>query len=321
MLKTFFKKNILQVGIFFVLIALLLIFMALSPSTFLAGRIYIAFMSTIPFAAIMALGLTLVIISGDMDLSFPSVMAISGFVFSSTFLSTNNALIALIVALIVGMAAGIINGLLVVKIGVPSIIATIGMQFFWRGLTTLLCEGMSKNIVPIRETITHKILVGRIGGAIPAQAIWFTVIAVFLWSLLNRHAFGDSVRFIGDNMQTAKIMGINVDTIRFLIFIQMGVLTSFSGVLVCFEMANWWPTQGEGYMLLVFASVFIGGTSVFGGRGTIIGTFIGAIIIGIIEAGLIISGFSGFWTRLIYGVIIVTSVSVYAIMTKKKLMS
>jgi len=113
-------------------------------------------------------------------------------------------------------------------------------------------------------------------------------------------------------------MGINVDLIRILIFIQMGLLTSFSGVLVCFEMANWWPTQGEGYMLLVFASVFIGGTSVFGGQGTIIGTSIGAIIIGIIEAGIISSGFSGFWTRLIYGIIVVASVSVYAVMTKKR---
>jgi len=318
MVKTFFQRYVLQFGIFFVLIALLIIFMILSPSTFLSKRIYISFMSTIPFAAIMALGLTLVIISGDMDLSFPSVMAISGFTFSSLFLSTGNGLIALVLALFVGMIAGIVNGLIVVKVGVPSIIATIGMQFFWRGLTTLLCEGMSKNIVPIRDTLVHKIFVGRAGGMIPAQSIWFVIIAVYLWSLLNRHKFGDSIRFIGDNIKTARIMGINVDLIRILIFMQMGLLTSFSGILVCFEMANWWPTQGEGYMLLVFASVFIGGTSVFGGQGTIIGTSIGSIIIGIIEAGIISSGFSGFWTRLIYGIIVVASVSVYAVMTKKR---
>jgi len=318
MLKTTFNRFKLQFGIFFMLLILIIIFMILSPSTFLSKRIYISFMSTIPFAAILALGLTLVIISGDMDLSFPSVMAISGFTFSSLFLSTGNALIALIAALMVGMGAGLINGFIVVKIGVPSIIATIGMQFFWRGLTTVICEGMSNSIVAVRETTLHPLFVGRVGSVIPAQALWFLGIAIFLWSLLNRHTFGDSIRFIGDNTQTARIMGINVDYVRILVFVQMGLLTAFSSVLVCFEMANWWPTQGEGYMLLVFASVFIGGTSVFGGRGTIVGTFIGSIIIGIIEAGVISSGYSGFWTRLIYGVIVVASVSVYAIMMKKK---
>lgn len=308
----------LQLGVTFVFIALIVIFMFLSPGTFLSKRIYISFMSTIPFAAIMALGLTLVIIGGDMDLSFPSVMAIAGYTFSSLFLVTGSVLLAMAAALIVGMIAGLVNGLIVVKIGVPSIIATIGTQFFWRGLTTVLCGGMSKSIVQVRDTAAYQVFVGRIGSVIPAQAVWCLLIAIFLWSILHMHKFGDNIRFIGDNMRTARIMGINVDLVRILLFVMMGLLTAFSSTLVCFEMANWWPTQGEGYMLLVFASVFIGGTSVFGGQGTIIGTFVGSLIIGIIEAGLISSGFSGFWTRLIYGVIVVTSVSVYAVMAKKR---
>lgn len=96
----------------------------------------------------------------------------------------------------------------------------------------------------------------------------------------------------------------------------MGVLSSLTGVFLCMEMASWWPTQGEGYMLLVFASVFIGGTSVFGGKGTIYGSFIGAVIIGIIEAGIISSGISGLWTRMVYGIVIILAVSIYATLRK-----
>jgi simple sugar transport system permease protein len=172
--------------------------------------------------------------------------------------------------------------------------------------------------VSVRHTFGHHLFVGRLGDLVPAQALWCAAIAVFLWSLLNRHILGDNICFIGDNPHTADIMGIAVDRTLILTFVQMGFFTAFAGILVCLEMANWWPTQGEGYMLFVFASVFIGGTSVYGGTGTIFGTCIGAIIIGIIEAGIISAGYSGFWTRLIHGVILVFSVSGYTLMAKKK---
>jgi simple sugar transport system permease protein len=95
-------------------------------------------------------------------------------------------------------------------------------------------------------------------------------------------------------------------------------MSALASVMICLEMANWWPTQGEGYLLLVFAAIFLGGTSVFGGQGTIFGTVIGSIIIGILEAGIISSGLSGYWTRLSHGLVIVISVSVYAIALKTK---
>ena len=306
----------IQAGILGVLICLLAIFMLLSPKTFLAPRIYISFASTIPFTAILALGLTLLVIAGELDLSFPSVMAISGLTFAELYLQTQSPLTAMLAALAVGGLAGLINGLLVVKIGVPSIIATIGTQFFWRGLSALLASGLARNIVPIRETVFHHAFVGRVGGLIPGQALWCLGIAGVLGLILNRHVFGDRILFIGDDIQTARLMGVNTDRTRMLLFVIMGVLSALVSVMVCLEMANWWPTQGEGYLLLVFASIFIGGTSVFGGEGTIFGTLVGAVIIGIIEAGIISAGLSGFWTRLVHGFIIVVSVSVYATVFK-----
>ena len=309
---SFLNKYKFQVGITAVLVVLWAIFIVASPRTFLSSRIYISFMSTIPFTALVALGLTMLIVAGELDLSFPSVMAMSGLVFTSTLLSTGQTLTALVAALACGAFIGLLNGLLVVGIGVPSIIATIGTQFFWRGAATLLSDGLAQNVVQVRETLLHQIMVGRIGGVVPAQTVWCFLAALCCWALLNRHTFGDGVRFIGDNIQTARMMGIPVRRVRILLFVLMGLLAAASSVFVCLEMANWWPTHGEGYLLLVFASIFVGGTSVFGGEGTIYGTMIGAVVIGIVEAGIISAGLSGLWTRLIYGLIIVVSVSVYA---------
>lgn len=301
-----------QAGISGVLVCLLGIFMLLSPGAFLSPRIYVAFGSTIPFVAMLALGLTFLVIAGELDLSFPSVMAIAGLAFADIFRASGSPLLAMAAALGIGALAGLINGLLVVKVGVPSIIATIGTQFFWRGLAALLAAGLARNIVAVRGTLLHDLLVGRIGGLVPAQAVWCLVIAGGLGLMLNRHVFGDHVLFIGDDIRTARLMGINTDGVRILLFVFMGTISALVSVLVCLEMANWWPTQGEGYLLLVFAAIFIGGTSVFGGEGTVFGTLVGAIIIGIIEAGIISAGLSGFWTRLVHGFIIVASVSVYA---------
>lgn len=317
-MKQFLLHHKLQTGLLTLFCSMLMLFMVTSPGTFLSGRIYISFMSVIPFTAFLALGLTFLIISGEMDLSFPSVMAISGLAFSSLYTSTGDSLIALIGALSSGALAGYLNGLIVVKIGVPAIIATIGTQFLWRGASTLLAGGLAKNISGIRESALHRTMVGRLNDTFPVQSLWCVAFAILLWLLLNRHTWGDNIRFIGDDMKTAKMMGVNTDRNRISLFVMMGLISAMVSVMICLEMANWWPTQGEGYLLLVFASVFIGGTSVFGGEGTIFGTMIGAIIIGMIEAGIISAGLSGFWTRLVYGLIIVLSVSLYAIIFKTK---
>ncbi len=316
LLRSFLHWHRIQAGILGVLACLLGIFAVLSPATFLSPRIYVSFGSTIPFVAILALVLTFLVIAGELDMSFPSVMAMTGLTFAEVFLRFQSPFLGLVAALAVGALAGYLNGVLVVKVGVPSIIATIGTQFFWRGLSALLASGLARNIVPIRDTFLHDALVGRIGGLVPAQTLWCLGIAVALGLVLNRHVFGDSVLFIGDDIRIARMMGIDADRVRISLFVLMGVASAFVSVMVCMEMANWWPTQGEGYLLLVFASIFIGGTSVFGGEGTVFGALIGAGIIGIIEAGIISAGLSGFWTRLVHGFVIVASVSVYATIFK-----
>lgn len=305
-----------QAVITLLLAGLLGLFTIASPSSFLGWSMYESFLSTIPFFAIPAVGMTLVVACGEMDMCFPSTMAVSGFTFAWTWAASGSVVLGAVVALAVGTAIGVINGLIVVKIGVPSIIATIGTQFFFRGLVMLLSGGLARDLAPVRETPWGQLFVGRIVGVFPAQALWGLGVAVLLFFILNRHVFGDSVRFIGDNAETARKMGLPVDRTRIGVFALMGLLCALASVMACAEMRSWWPTQGEGYLLLVFASVFIGGTSVFGGTGSIYGTVIGAITIGSMEAGIISAGLSGFWTRTLYGVVIVASVSFQAVMAR-----
>lgn len=113
-------------------------------------------------------------------------------------------------------------------------------------------------------------------------------------------------------------MGVPVSATRFWLFIVMGILSALVGVLLSVEMSSWWPNQGQGYMLLVFASVFIGGTSVLGGRGSLMGSLFGACIIGMLEAGIISAGLDGFWTRLVYGVIILAALVVHGSLLQRR---
>jgi simple sugar transport system permease protein len=290
-----------------VLLVLVAVFMIAAPQVFLGYRIYMSFLATVPPQLILALGLTLVIASGEIDLSFPSVIAFSGFLFAWAFKTYELTWLALLLALAGGALIGWVNGILIAVIGMPSIIATLATQFFWGGITTVLTGGLSYAIRTIDEYAIHQILVGRI-GVVPVQALWATAIAVALWFLLNRHRFGEHLLFIGDNVSVARVVGVNVGREKIKLFTLMGVLGAFAAVLLTAENKNFFNTQGSGFLLTVMAAVFIGGTSIFGGKATIVGSYVGAYIIGMIEAGLVATGMQGFWVRAVVGLVFLAAV-------------
>jgi simple sugar transport system permease protein len=306
-----------QLGILAVFFTLWTIFIVSAPNTFLSPQIYYAFMSTVPFFAMMAIPLTMVVIAGEMDLSFPSIMAMGMVSFILTYNATSSVLLAFIVALATGIFIGWLNGVIIVKFGIPSLVATIGTQFFWRGAVLVLSQGKSGSLIYIKESFLYPLLVKKIGGAFPMQMIWLIIICILGWVLLNRHKFGAHIYLIGDNVKSAELMGINTGRTRVFAFMLLGVVSAFAGVVASFHVAYFWPSLGEGYLLRTLASVFLGGTSVFGGTGTILGTFIGAFIIGAIEAATVAVGLTGFWTQLIYGLIIVLSVIMHTYLRKR----
>ncbi len=313
----FLRHYSLQLGITAVAIFIWLLFLMGSPQTFLAAPIYEAFMSTTPFFALMAIPITLVVIAAEIDLSFPSIMAWGMTVFSLLLVGTGNLFLAIVGCLVAGALAGLLNGAIVVGIGIPSLVATIGTQFFWRGVVMVITGGNGTSLMPARGTAAYELLVGRLGGRIPAQMIWTVIIGIVVWFILNRTKFGAHVYLTGDNVESARLMGVNVARTKMLVFAMAGLAAAFAGVVVSMEVTYFWPTLGEGYLLNTLASVFLGGTSVFGGTGTIYGTFVASFIIGAINAGLLAGGISGFWTQLIYGLIIVISVGLQTILSRR----
>ncbi len=287
--------------------ALVGLFMATAPEVFLSLPIYRSFLTTVPPILILALGLTLVITAGEIDLSFPSVIAFSGFLLSYCIKDLDQVWLAVPAALIGGALIGWVNGFIVAIIGVPSIIATLATQFFWGGITTVISGGVSYSLRTVDQHLIWHILVGDI-ASMPVQALWALGIAVALWFVLNRHRFGEHLLFIGDNPTVARVVGIQVEREKIKLFTLMGVLGGFAACILTLENKNFFNTQGQGFLLVALAAVFIGGTSILGGKGTIVGTFFGAFIITMIEAGLVATGIQGFWVRAVEGIVFLSAV-------------
>jgi simple sugar transport system permease protein len=304
-----FITKIEGLPVFGVLVILYTVFILTATNVFTGYRIYMSFLQTIPPVLVCALGLTLVITAGEIDLSFPAILALSGFVFAWVFKNFDSPWapwLGFVIALAAGALVGYINGLLVARIGVPSIMATLASQFFWYGATILLANGLQLNIQNVIPHIIHTIFVGRITVGevpVPIQSLWALGLAVFLWFILNRHKFGEEIMFIGDNAEVARVMGINVTSTRIKLFTLMGIIAAFAGLLLTLEINVFYPTQGQGFLLPTMAAVFIGGTSIAGGYGSFVGTFCGAFIIGSLEAGIVATTISGYWVQLIEGVV------------------
>jgi simple sugar transport system permease protein len=237
-----------------------------------------------------------------------------GFVW--TWDATANVALAALAGLGVGAGAGLFNGLVVTMIGLPSLVVTIGTQFLFRGLTLVLVGGKSFALAATRGDPTREVLVGRPLG-IPMEFFWLLGIAIVSWVLLNRHRLGQNTYIIGDNAQTARLMGIPIRRTRIILFVLMGLAAALAGMMQSLQVVNFYPNMGDAALLSTLAAVFVGGTSVFGGRGSIYGTFIGAFMIGAIPAGIVAVGLTDFWTSFIFGGIILVSVAIHAILQRR----
>ncbi len=308
--------------IILVLAALVLAFIAAAPEVFLGFRIYLSFFSTLPPILLLSVGLTMVVAAGEIDLSFPSIVALSGYLLAycmhelgDTPLAPIAGWLGLVLALAAGALVGWVNGVIIARIGIPSIIATLATQFFWGGVTTVISNGLSYSLREADHFAVWHLFVGRIGN-FPAQALWALGVAAILWVILNRHRFGEHILFIGDNAAVAQVVGVDVVREKTRLFVMMGVVAAFAAVLLTLENKNFFNTQGSSYLLEALAAVFIGGTSVFGGQATLIGTVAGTFIIGMVEAGLVATGLQGFWVRAVVGIVFLIAVIFHLLMDR-----
>lgn len=313
---SFLRRYVSQVGIVGVGLAMWLAFVIAAPQVFTNQNIYIAFAQTTPQFGIIAIALTFVVITGEMDLSFPSIMALGTAVFCLLAQGGLAWPLALVAAFGTGALCGWINGTLVAWLNIPSLVITIGTSFLFRGLELVMMDGTGVPLTAQEYPEMHAIFRSSPFG-VPVQTLWMIIILIGAWFLLNRSRFGAHVFLVGDNPTSARLMGINAVSVKTRAFMLVGVMATFSGLMTSIYGFYFWPTTGEGFLLNTIASVFLGGTSVFGGTGSVAGTFFASYIIGAINAGVVAAGINAFYTQLAFGLVIVVSVVLQTLIDRR----
>ncbi|CAN7702863.1 ABC transporter permease [Paraburkholderia sp. SIMBA_054] len=268
---------------------------------------------------IAAVGGTFVIITSGIDLSVGSLVALSGMV-AATFMagSTPDAvgvgIAGLAIALAVGALVGALNGFSVTWLRLVPFIVTLAMMAMGRGLTLAISDGRTKFDFPNAFTLFGaKTYVG-----LPAPMIVMLIVFVIGHVLLRKTTFGHQVFAVGGNQEAARLAGIPVRRVIFLTYTLAGVTAAIAGIVLAGRLNSTLPSAANGLELQVIAGVVIGGTSLAGGRGSIVGTFIGVVLIGVINVGLSLLGVNPFWTQFIQGGVIFAAVMLDALSQRRK---
>ncbi len=301
-------------GIVLVLLFMIIVLSIATPY-FLAATNLINVVRQISFIAIIGFGVTLVIITGGIDLSSGSIVGVTSIV--STMLAhpgEHSLIVSLLAGIGVGVGAGLINGLFIAKTGTPPFIATLGMMTSGRGVALLISGGR-----PVNNVSDEYIFLGagRVLG-IPVPIIILLVLVVIMYIVLNKTPFGRHVLAVGGNEEAAKISGINTGSVKILVYVIAGALASVAGIMMSARVASGQPALGTGYEMDAVASAVIGGTSLMGGVGTIWGTLCGALIIGLINNGMDLMGVNAYWQQITKGIIIILAVILDQLRNKRE---
>jgi ribose transport system permease protein len=265
--------------------------------------------------AILAVGQTIVIVSAGIDLSVASTAALSGSVMGVMYAHEGYPEpVALLMGLAAGFAVGAVNGFVITKWHVPDFIATLGAFTAVRGIALLVTDGLPvPDYTKAQEGRTVPETVTTLGAdsvfGIPLIAVVAAVCALIGWFILSRTTLGRSAYAIGGNREAARVSGIKVERTKWAIYIFSGLMAAIAGFMLTGRQGSANALMGEGMELQSIAAVVVGGTNLFGGEGTIGGTIIGVLIIGVLNNGLNILGVADFWQRVVNGSIIVAVVA------------
>jgi ribose/xylose/arabinose/galactoside ABC-type transport system permease subunit len=305
-LRRFIVNNRPALGSLLVFLLMIAVFMVGNPAVFTQWSIYRAVLIGLPVVLFVVVPLVYVVTVGEIDLSFPATIGMSGWAFALVVQAGFDPFLGLLAAIVTGMAIGLCVGWLVVYANLSSLIATLGMNFMLRGLIQINTEGRSIALVSLPQSWAYKVFAGEVFG-IPLQVVWVLIFVVVCSFIYNRHRFGMRVHIVGDNPDAAQQMGIDVRKVRLQTFVFVGLGAALAGVFAVFINYTWWPTSGESFLLPGLASVFVGGTAPWGGIGTVIGSAIGAFTVSFIQTGVVGVGLSGFYVQFFYGLIIILS--------------
>ncbi len=310
-----------SLNVFFIFVILYIVFTIFSPGNRFATRENMrVFLSTGAEFNIVAVVVGMLMIAGEFDLSVGSILVFSSWNFFVFYNAGVHILLSLILVLCIGGVVGFINGIITVKANIPSFITTLGTMLLWRGVTLLWSGGMQAGMELEQNPIMYKAITGVIGNLIPAQFLWFLGIAVIIALVMHYHKFGNWVFTTGDNKMAARAMGINTDRIKVICFIVVGIAVAFIAVMQMFRASTFSARAGDGWELKAIAASVIGGTALTGGIGSIMGVFWGALVISIIENGLVFLRIPYWWTFTAFGVIIVGTAIISKYLEQRRIM-
>ncbi len=313
--RRLFSKQ--EVGIFIIFIVICVMIAILAP-VFLKSANIINILRQISTIGIMAVGQAMVIIIAGIDLSVSATFSIAGCTVAVLSLIGMNSWIAALFALLVGIIIGFVNGLLSVKIGIAPFIATLGMQMITRGFAFLMTDG-----IPVKFLGDSGVLGA---GAIPLgnnlrfpiQILIMFLVYIIGLIILSKTVFGRNLYAVGDNEKSAKLSGINADKVKITAYVVSGLLAALAGIINAGNLTVAQASAGDGMELNVIAAVVIGGVSMSGGQGSIVGILIGAAIMGVIRNAFILLNFPATMQTLTIGFLIIASVGIDCITKKRK---
>ncbi len=294
-------RELLLVG---VVIVLCIVWTCLNP-TFISVKNITNILRQASYTAIAAVGMTMVIIIGEIDLSAGSLVCASGLVGALVCKATGSAFFGIASAIMVGAVVGLCNGLLCAKGKLPGFIATLASMIILRGLAYIITGGNS--IVWDNEAFT-KVGTGYIGKYLPIPVVIMAFALLFGILLTTRFRFGRYIYAVGGNMEASRWSGIAVEKVKVIVYIIMGVLTSIAGLIVTARLGSGQPSAGQGFEMDCITAAVVGGTSMSGGKGKIAGTFVGVLLLTVLTNGMTLVGINTYWQQIFKGVIIVISV-------------
>ncbi|MDU1538184.1 MAG: ribose ABC transporter permease [Paeniclostridium sordellii] len=289
------------------LLLLIVVVSILSPS-FLSTRNILNILRQTSVNAIIAAGMTFVILTGGIDLSVGSVLALSGAFAASLLASGQSIIVAAMAAIVVGAVVGFLNGFVIAKGKLQPFIATLATMTILRGITLVFTDG--KPITLGSNALAMAF--GKIGGGtilgVPSPVIITILVFITCYYILNHTKMGRYTYALGGNEEATKLSGLNTDRIKIWVYTISGILSAVAGIIITSRLYSAQPTAGTGYELDAIAAVVLGGTKLTGGKGKISGTIIGALIIGVLSNALNILDVSSYYQMMVKGIVILIAV-------------
>ncbi|MCS6964677.1 ABC transporter permease [Thermoflexus sp.] len=294
-----------EVGALAGFLAVFLSFSIVAPH-FLTPASLAGIMTIAAELGLVAIGVTLLMIAGEFDLSVGSVLGVSAMAFALMARAGIPHLIAFLGALGLAAAIGALNGWVVTRGRLPSFIVTLGSMMFWRGVLLAVTGGFP--IAYEEKSLLMFALSGRLPGGFHASALWFLGVALIATLVLTRTPFGNAIFASGGNPQAARALGVEVARVKQIGFILTAVLAALAGIIQFSRFGSVDPLRGEGMELEAIAATVTGGTLLTGGYGSVMGTVLGALIVGMVRNGLVLAGAPAYWYRAFIGLVLVGAV-------------